>query len=108
MRRNRRDEVRALRALERTGVDPVLAESFADREKKESTTSNAPPSGAMVQRRGSHQITEAWTRVDRPYTAIPTGGSPRATISPRAASTAPAPGARVSSSSTRRSSFRRS
>ena len=31
MRRHRRDEVRALRALERTGVDPVTAESFADR-----------------------------------------------------------------------------
>jgi RNA polymerase sigma factor (sigma-70 family) len=30
IRRHRRDEVRALRALERTGVDPVLAESFAD------------------------------------------------------------------------------
>jgi RNA polymerase sigma factor (sigma-70 family) len=30
MRRNRRDEIRALRTLERTGVDPVLAESFAD------------------------------------------------------------------------------
>jgi RNA polymerase sigma-70 factor (ECF subfamily) len=30
MRRHRRDEVRALRALERTGIDPVLAESFAD------------------------------------------------------------------------------
>lgn len=31
MRRHRRDEVRALRTLERTGVDPVMAESFADR-----------------------------------------------------------------------------
>jgi RNA polymerase sigma-70 factor, ECF subfamily len=31
MRRHRRDEVRALRALERTGVDPVLADSFTDR-----------------------------------------------------------------------------
>ncbi|MCW2916323.1 MAG: polymerase, sigma-24 subunit, subfamily [Actinomycetia bacterium] len=31
IRRHRRDEVRALRALERTGVDPVMAESFADR-----------------------------------------------------------------------------
>ncbi len=30
IRRHRRDEVRALRALERTGVDPALAESFAD------------------------------------------------------------------------------
>jgi RNA polymerase sigma-70 factor (ECF subfamily) len=31
MRRHRRDEVRALRALERTGIDPVMTESFADR-----------------------------------------------------------------------------
>jgi RNA polymerase sigma-70 factor (ECF subfamily) len=31
MRRHRRDEVRALRALERTGSDPVMTESFADR-----------------------------------------------------------------------------
>lgn len=31
IRRHRRDEVRALRALERTGVDPVMAESFAER-----------------------------------------------------------------------------
>ncbi|HEX6469454.1 MAG TPA: RNA polymerase sigma factor [Streptosporangiaceae bacterium] len=31
MRRHRRDEVRALRALARTGADPVMAESFADR-----------------------------------------------------------------------------
>jgi RNA polymerase sigma factor (sigma-70 family) len=31
MRRHRRDEVRALRVLERTGADPVTAESFADR-----------------------------------------------------------------------------
>lgn len=31
MRRHRRDEVRALRTLERTGVDPVMAESFTDR-----------------------------------------------------------------------------
>jgi RNA polymerase sigma factor (sigma-70 family) len=31
MQRHRRDEVRALRALERTGVDPVMTESFADR-----------------------------------------------------------------------------
>jgi len=31
MRRHRRDEVRALRALARTGVDPVLVDSFADR-----------------------------------------------------------------------------
>jgi RNA polymerase sigma-70 factor (ECF subfamily) len=30
IRRHRRDEVRALRALARTGGDPVLAESFAD------------------------------------------------------------------------------
>lgn len=30
IRRHRRDEIRALRALERTGVDPVLAEPFAD------------------------------------------------------------------------------
>jgi RNA polymerase sigma-70 factor (ECF subfamily) len=30
IRRHRRDEVRALRALARTGDDPVLAESFAD------------------------------------------------------------------------------
>jgi RNA polymerase sigma-70 factor (ECF subfamily) len=31
IRRHRRDEVRALRALARTGIDPVMAESFADR-----------------------------------------------------------------------------
>jgi RNA polymerase sigma factor (sigma-70 family) len=31
IRRHRRDEVRALRAFARTGVDPVIAESFADR-----------------------------------------------------------------------------
>lgn len=31
IRRHRRDEVRALRALERTGVDPVMPESFTDR-----------------------------------------------------------------------------
>jgi RNA polymerase sigma-70 factor, ECF subfamily len=31
IRRHRRDEVRALRVLSRTGVDPVTSESFADR-----------------------------------------------------------------------------
>ncbi|WP_026412859.1 RNA polymerase sigma factor [Actinomadura oligospora] len=30
IRRHRRDEMRALKALQRTGVDPVLADSFAD------------------------------------------------------------------------------
>jgi hypothetical protein len=37
--------------------------------KMESTISNAPPSGAMVQVRGSHQIKETWTRVDMQYLA---------------------------------------
>jgi hypothetical protein len=37
--------------------------------KMESTISHAPPSGAMAQVPGSHQITESWTRVDMLYIA---------------------------------------
>jgi hypothetical protein len=37
--------------------------------KQESTTSHAPPSGAMAQVPGSHQVKETWTRVDMLYTA---------------------------------------
>ncbi|HEY0541436.1 MAG TPA: CU044_5270 family protein [Actinoallomurus sp.] len=37
--------------------------------KMESTISHAPPSGAMAQVPGSHQIRETWTRVDMQYLA---------------------------------------
>jgi RNA polymerase sigma factor (sigma-70 family) len=39
LRRHRRDETRALKALERTGVDPVVSEGFADREDRQVTAS---------------------------------------------------------------------
>ncbi|MFB9833273.1 RNA polymerase sigma factor [Actinoallomurus acaciae] len=39
LRRHRRDEIRTLKALERTGVDPVVSEGFADRVDRQVTAS---------------------------------------------------------------------
>jgi RNA polymerase sigma factor (sigma-70 family) len=39
LRRHHRDEIRALRALQRTGVDPVVSEGFADRVDGQVTAS---------------------------------------------------------------------
>ena len=39
LRKYHRDEIRALRALERTGVDPVMSEGFTDRVDRQVTAS---------------------------------------------------------------------
>jgi hypothetical protein len=48
-------------------------------EKKESTTSKGPQFNGAVQQRGSHQINEAWTRVDRLYIATVKNGRTQVT-----------------------------
>jgi RNA polymerase sigma-70 factor (ECF subfamily) len=48
LRRHQRDEIRALRALERTGVDPVVSEGFADRVDRQVTASTTSRAMAPV------------------------------------------------------------